>query len=331
MTVNLLAELETSIPDDAEAETPAEDEEAPVEEETSEEAPDEETPEEGDSEESEEEEAEETPEAKLKAKVAELDEKAKFKIGDEEVTGEELKKGYLRQADYTKKTQALAEKERARTQELGEVKETAEEYEEWIGSLQDAKKMHFEIQRHFPEQYEELRDMIIEEALAEQDMTPRELDLYRRNKRAEIREQARKLEEEVAEKRAKKSEQTQKTEKLVVLYDTWFKDTLAESGLDPADADHKELVRARLISKHREERWTKETFLTAAKFISKTLGKTPEQKKEQEKKAETAKLPPVRGVGAKAPSAKKEEKKRAAKAQNSSDFFAELRRKNGIV
>ena len=46
----------------------------------------------------------------------ELPDDAKVKIGDEEVTLHELKRGFLREADYTRKTQALAEERRVHTE-----------------------------------------------------------------------------------------------------------------------------------------------------------------------------------------------------------------------
>src|SRR3954462_15877349 len=57
------------------------------------------------SEESDEDEETEEPEA-----GAALDDKTEYQVGDERVTGAELRKGYMRQADYTRKTQALADK-----------------------------------------------------------------------------------------------------------------------------------------------------------------------------------------------------------------------------
>lgn len=46
----------------------------------------------------------------------ELPDDAKVKIGDEEVTLHELKRGFLRESDYTRKTQALAEERRVHTE-----------------------------------------------------------------------------------------------------------------------------------------------------------------------------------------------------------------------
>jgi hypothetical protein len=62
-------------------------------------------------EESTEEEAEETPAPDQKVKVPVLDENGKETGETEEVSAEELAKSYTRQADYTRKTQALAKRE----------------------------------------------------------------------------------------------------------------------------------------------------------------------------------------------------------------------------
>jgi hypothetical protein len=50
--------------------------------------------------------------------VKPVDVPTKVKVGDEEVDIEELKKGYLRQSDYTKKTQEVANQRREATQAL---------------------------------------------------------------------------------------------------------------------------------------------------------------------------------------------------------------------
>ncbi|MEM7827799.1 MAG: hypothetical protein QW561_00510 [Candidatus Aenigmatarchaeota archaeon] len=67
------------------------------------------------------------------------EEKYKVKVGDEEieVTLDELMKGYLRQSDYTKKTQALAEERKKLENELREIEnlraeaERAAQWDQW--------------------------------------------------------------------------------------------------------------------------------------------------------------------------------------------------------
>lgn len=69
-----------------------------------------------------EEEGEVGPAAKgAKGEPVTLDPSATYKIGDLELTGEEIKRGYLRQADYTKKTQALAEERKALAEKTKQV------------------------------------------------------------------------------------------------------------------------------------------------------------------------------------------------------------------
>ncbi len=109
-----LADLASYLSDTPETE-PKDEENA-----TAEDSPDEESDteseasdqqEESGDEESTEEEAEETPAPDLKVKVPVLDENGKETGETEEVSAEELAKSYTRQADYTRKTQALAKRE----------------------------------------------------------------------------------------------------------------------------------------------------------------------------------------------------------------------------
>ena len=109
-----LADLASYLSDTPETE-PKDEEDAPAED-----SPDEESDteseasdqqEESGDEESTEEEAEETPSPDLKVKVPVLDENGKETGETEEVSAEELVKSYTRQADYTRKTQALAKRE----------------------------------------------------------------------------------------------------------------------------------------------------------------------------------------------------------------------------
>lgn len=109
-----LADLASYLSDTPETE-PKDEEDAPAED-----SPDEESDteseasdqqEESGDEESTEEEAEETPAPDQKVKVPVLDENGKETGETEEVSAEELAKSYTRQADYTRKTQALAKRE----------------------------------------------------------------------------------------------------------------------------------------------------------------------------------------------------------------------------
>ena len=105
----------------------AEDANAPVDEDADEEAPADES--EVDPEE-ESEEGEEAPEAPPVEVELEIDGKA-VKVGLDE-----LKKGYLRQADYTRKTQALAETRKTVEREVGEVVQERAQYAQLLTALQ---------------------------------------------------------------------------------------------------------------------------------------------------------------------------------------------------
>lgn len=109
-----LADLASYLSDTPETE-PKDEEDAPAEDSPDEE-PDTESEasdqqDESGDEESTEEEAEETPAPDQKVKVPVLDENGKETGETEEVSAEELAKSYTRQADYTRKTQALAKRE----------------------------------------------------------------------------------------------------------------------------------------------------------------------------------------------------------------------------
>lgn len=99
----------------------------------------------------------------------EIPDDAKVKVGDQEITVHELKRGFLREADYTRKTQALSEEKRTfeatRDQELGAVRG---EREKLIHSLEQANHLLNELRpkepdwdvvlRDHPEQYPILRE-----------------------------------------------------------------------------------------------------------------------------------------------------------------------------
>lgn len=72
----------------------------------------------------------------------ELPDDAKVKIGDEEVTLHELKRGFLREADYTRKTQALAEERRAHQETArAEVDGLRNERAQYVAQLGEAQQL----------------------------------------------------------------------------------------------------------------------------------------------------------------------------------------------
>lgn len=99
----------------------------PEEEEAAEDAPDETPPDEEDDED-----ADETPAPQAKRKL---------KVGEDEVDEDEVVKGYLRQSDYTRKTQALADqRKKFEGEELPRVQAAEKQYADRLQELETAIK-----------------------------------------------------------------------------------------------------------------------------------------------------------------------------------------------
>jgi len=152
MTSNILASLEAKIAESATPESEAEPEEVEPE---SEEAPD----------------AAEDLAEHVTAK-ADTDEKS---------PDDDTHKAGLRQADYTRKTQALAEEKKALhaqvAQERADFQAKEEEFQEvveWLEGLKDVETMEFELSRYYPEAVAALRDKWILESQEEAELTERE-------------------------------------------------------------------------------------------------------------------------------------------------------------
>lgn len=247
---------------------------------------------------------------------AELDDEAQIKIGDETLTGKQLKAERLRQADYTRKTQMLAEDKRQFEQERDGLVEENTELKHWVSSLKDPGEMRFELERYFPETFDALREAIIQEAIEEQDMTPREKELSRKARMAEQAEKARRKDEELQARKDERRQADQRTSELRRTFNGWLDETMREAGLDPANEKHQKLVRREIQTAHQGKTWTKETFQEACAEIGAALGtsKPPADKK--------AALPPVAPKGNK-PRASQAPKAKAV--QDTESFFKSLR------
>lgn len=303
-------EPETSAPETPDTEEP----EAP-------EAPDTDDTETPDTEDPDTEEPEEDP-------TPELDDDATFRVGDETLTGKDLKAQRLMQADYTRKTQALAdEREAFETKRAAEADEL-EDIKHWLGSLQDPEDMEFELATYFPKAFEALRDRILEQAVDEHEMTERERALFKEKRKNDFERKARQKQEEyAARKEAAKKGEIEKAE-MAKRFSLWREDSVKAAGLDPKNEQHLMLVSDRIVAAYRGKKWTPEIFQAASEYVAKALGKTPPKAKEPEKKA-AAKLPPVRAAGAKKPVGTPEAKA-PAKAKSSNDFFKDLRKQVGL-
>lgn len=320
--MNFLADMEASIP-------AASDEPETEPTETPEEVPE---PESQDPEPEPVEELEEDPEAEPEEPPTpsepELADDVKFKVGEDILTGKELKLGNLRQADYTRKTQELAEERK----QIEAVKEEIEEVKEWAQSLIDPEAMHFELQRYYPKAFAKLKEKIIQEAIEEQDLDPAHLHDRQLARALEVERKARMQDEAQTKKRNEKKELAQKTAELRVQYDKWVDETMKEAGLDPTDTEHQALVRDRIAVRHRDQNWDKDLFSQISAHVAKVLGKTPKAKPATPAKP-AAKLPPSpRPAGNKTPAEAKEKAKATNKRAHKdvADSFTELRKKYGV-
>src|SRR5574342_369275 len=187
--------------------------------------------------------SEEDSEETEKPDLSELAAEAKYKIGDKELTGKEIEAGMLRQEDYTRKTQAIAEERRSFQAEIEELKDENEEFKDWVGSLGDVDTLRFELARYFPQTLSALRDYFISEALEEQDMSESERAWKRRAEQAEVDRRAREQDEARQGKINEKRAMAQKTNELRQTFDGWLKETMESCGLDPEDRSHQKLLR----------------------------------------------------------------------------------------
>lgn len=180
---------------------PAEDEEAVAEEPAEEEAKAEEEPEEDGEEESAEAEEEEPEDEAQVSELETVDDLAqvlevepedildlKLKVGDEEVPLAELKNGYLRQADYTRKTQELADERRKLLDEMLP-------YAEVVARLKTDKAFADHVMRFFtegPDAMPEVSEEEIEQLMEEDPDRARELirQQKERKKRQQVLQQA---------------------------------------------------------------------------------------------------------------------------------------------
>ncbi len=329
--MSLLANLENSIQPEAPAPAPKEpvtEPEVEIDEnpEADPDAEPEEDPE-ADPDAEPEEDPEADPDAEPEETTPALDPKAEFMVAGEKLTGAEIEKGFLRQADYTRKTQALADK----AKELDAKEEESEDIKDWIRGLADPEDMRAELEANFPETFAALRDAILEEAIEEHGMSEREKTLYRANKANKDKDRLAAKAKAQSDKKTAKAEQAQKTNDLAKTFNTWTEECMAEVGLDPAKAEHVDLFRAK-VATYRNQVWTKDTFTEAAKIVAKAVGAKPKPKPADKKADTKSKLPPVHQSGTKKPAAKPAPSRPVPpKDKSTGKFFSDLRKQMGLV
>jgi hypothetical protein len=273
----------------------------------------------------------ETTEAAAKQPGATLDPKAVYQVGDETLTGEELASGHLRQADYTRKTQALADREKKYVSKIEELEEQVADFSDWAKTIQDHEEMRHELETAMPETFAKLRDLLLDEAVAEAEMTDGERRQARENRKLKDQERLREKLAKAEKTRQDRKAAAQKTTELRRTYNEWTKECMEEAGLDPKKAEHVELLHAK-VTTYRGQ-WGKDTFMEAAKLVAKAIGvkkkAAPAPAAKPDKKAE-AELPPVRSVGGKKP-ADTPEPRKAPPARTAETIFQKLRRNHGLV
>jgi hypothetical protein len=252
--------------------------------------------------------------------------------GDEEEAEEtksEEESDRLRQADYTRKTQALAEERKKLQAEIDAERESFKTKEEdfnevfeWVKGLNDPEKAEYQLMRYFKPTMDALRDKWLLEAQEENNMTERERAALRRVRDLEIADRARKEDEEREAAANKKRMAAQRSAEFRKKLDGWLPEAAKTAGLD-ADEDMIQLVRNELANgKYWNMQWDLNVVTKAAQVVAKALKKAPPAP------AKPTPPPSLKGPGAKAPAGKQAPKKTPSK-RDSEAHFQKLREKYG--
>lgn len=209
-----------------------EEQEAPKEssDEEDDEKPDESDDEEG--EQSEEEEEEADPDEPV-----ELSDDKKVKVGDEVLTGKELREGRLRQADYTRKTQQLAEQRK-------EFEADQQAIKQWFQSLKDPQELRAQIADMFPEAFDEAVIARAKELYQEYQLPDEQRKAQQEARKIKQENERLKREREEWEKARKEQTKKQTLEQARQFYAKTVPKVLQENGLEKQgdDAHNRQMV-----------------------------------------------------------------------------------------
>lgn len=270
------------------------------------------------------------PEAEEEPAGLTVDPEAEYLVDGELVKGKDLLGQRLMQADYTRKTQALAEASKAMRDRAEKAEDDKDDLVSWAESLQSPARMEYELATNFPEAFEALKESIIEQALAEAELAGKpELQYFRDSRKAALEREAQKAQKEADERAASRTGKRQQVAEMRTTFEGWTKSAMESAGLDPNNATQRTAVQDRLMAGHRDEKWTQETFATAAKHVAKLTGAKAPQPKPAESSEEKPKLPPVRPAGHKAKPAQRVEQEKARVKAQAPKSFDQLRRKFG--
>lgn len=280
--------------------------------------------------ESSEEPAEAAPEGEDESEVVEdepigddvINPRKKYRIGDEEILGKDLLNQRLMRADYTRKTQQLAEFRKKLETDLNERTDERDEAVEWIKGLEDVDTLEAELWRHFPKAMESLIQRVIDQAIEEEDAgdNQKHREAIRRARKAELEDRQRLLDEKRNKTLSERKQIAQKTTELRANFDKWTREAMASAGLDFTNEKHRTVFSDRIMSAYGKEAWTQDTFAKTAKYVQDLLGVKPPPKKV----APAAKLPPVAKSGAVAP-AKGKAPPPKVRSKDSAEGFAAIR------
>ena len=246
-----------------------------------------------------------------------------------EEAADDEKADRMRQADYTRKTQALAEERKQIQAELAAEKkkysdreEDVQEVQDWLQSLHNVEDAEYQLARFFPQTVEALKNKWIAEAGEESQLTERERAMRARVRQLEIEKRGR----EEDEKKLKTQAQKQQTMELRAKFDSWLPGSAKAAGLVP-DEDTFRLIRNELMSgAYDKVQWSENVFAAAAKAVAKAIKRGEPPPAEAAKKAAP---PSLKGTGQKAPPGAKAAAAAKPKKspQKSEDFFKQLREK----
>lgn len=317
---NLQATLENAVKDEPEIDEDLEfDEGEPAEVDESVEEPAEETEEELEDEES------------VEDQVYELPAEAKFQIGDELLTGQELKDGYLRRADYSKKTAQLAEERKSALERAEKAEEDREDLIEFVKSFQDVDVLEAELEALCPESMAKLRARWIEEEIELQDLDEGVAKVHRENRKHRLSAKQKANAEAESRRIADRKKHREMVAETKRNFTAWSQNAAKAVGLNLEEADHVQLLGEKIaFLTARGVTVDEKTFHAAAKEVARVLGIKAAPAPEPGKTAKPKpKLPPVKDTGVRGPKGEKPGPSKR-KHVDTSSFFAEIKKRHGL-
>ncbi len=236
----------------------------------------------------------------------ELDDEAEIKIGNDTYKIKDLRDGQLMRADYTRKTQEIAAKERAMDEYRVETELNDIQTEDFVRRMDDPNEMINEFAAHKPEVWAAVEEYIIDRAIHLQGLSPEGRQLFLRDEADKRKAWQAKRDQRMQQTFAQHRTKAQARAEAQKNHGSWRADAMKSAGLSATRAEHHELLMDGMTSaRNRGKPWTKELFDAEAARVAKTLGVKPPK---QPKPAPTpiaaapaappaAKLPPVRSPG----------------------------------